>query len=88
MDSTSANELTEFYHFIGGQLGSGCTGMSPEECLDLWRVHRQGPRELAENVAAINAAIAESARGEGRPAGEVIAELRAELHLPCTPDDE
>ncbi len=38
MASIMANELQQFYQFIGCQLEQDPVGMSPEECLDIWRV--------------------------------------------------
>ena len=86
MASIMANELQQFYQFIGCQLEQDPVGMSPEECLDIWRVQHPSPEELADSVAAIRTALEEARRGEGQPADEVIAELRADLNLPANRD--
>jgi Arc/MetJ-type ribon-helix-helix transcriptional regulator len=46
------------------------------------RLIDEDEEELRETKAAIEQALEESARGEGRPADEVFAELRAEYGLP------
>lgn len=82
MGSDNITELTQFQQFVTRQIENGGRDMSPEECVDLWRADHPEPDDLADSVAAIMTALGESARGEGRPADEVVAELRAELKLP------
>ena len=86
MASITANELQQFYQFIGDQLDGTAADMSPEDCLDLWRIQNPSPEEIADSVAAIRTALGEAQRGEGRPAHEILAELRAELQLPAIED--
>ena len=68
MASIMANELQQFHQFIGCQLEQDPVGMSPEECLDIWRVKHPSPEELADSVAAIRTALEEARRGEGQRA--------------------
>lgn len=84
----TATELEQFHQFVGRQLKNGGFDTSPEECLDSWRAEHPSPDDFAASVAAITIALAESARGEGRPAAEVITALRAEFKLSAVGTDE
>jgi hypothetical protein len=75
-------ELAQFHQFVAHKFQAGGLDLSPEECLDLWRAEHPSSAEMADSVAAIQRALAESGRGEGRPAADVVAELRTELGLP------
>ena len=86
MAALTANELQQFYRFIGDQLEADTVDMSPEECLDLWRIQHPSPDEIADGVAAIKTALGEAQRGEGRPAHEILAELRGEFGLSAAGD--
>jgi hypothetical protein len=88
MNHPSPDDLQQFRDFVNEQLMNGGKHMSPEECLDLWRLHHPSAEELAESVAAIREALEQSARGEGRSARDVLAELRAELNLPAVREHE
>lgn len=72
-----SSELAQFHRFVEGILGEGNVDISPEECLDQWRSLHPSDDELAASAAAVRAAIAESEAGLGRPAEQVLAELRA-----------
>lgn len=83
---TSA-DLVAFHEFVAEKLRTGGRELSPEECVDLWRAEHPTPREIEASVAAIREAIEQSRRGEGRPASEVLAEIRSELRLPFRADE-
>ena len=72
-------ELEGFRDFLTEQLGSN---LSPEQCLDLWRVSHPQEDQAAEDLAAVYASIEDFKRGErGRPAGQTTRELRAEFGI-------
>ena len=78
-----ADELRDFHGFVTEKLEHGGVGLSPEEALDQWRADHPDPEDLAESVAAVRQALSDMAAGDvGRPADEVIAELRIRHQLP------
>jgi len=53
------------------------------ELVDSWEVGQVSPEEHAENVVAVQAAVEDMNNGDlGRPADELIQELRAEMTPP------
>lgn len=75
-------DLEGFRDFLTGLLSSGGRDVSPEQCLDLWRISHPAADLAAEDVAAVHASIEDFKRGDrGRPAGETTQELRLELGL-------
>ena len=80
--TTETNEVVEFHQFLSEQIQSGAKLKSLEKALVAWRRQRPVPPELAEDVAALREAIdAMDAGDRGRPAEEVIAEMRQKLAL-------
>ena len=81
-DTTS--DLQQFHTYVGQQLGNGSANLSPEECLELWRVDHPRSDDFEQSLAAVNESLAELARGKrGRPASEHIEELRKKHQLPA-----
>jgi hypothetical protein len=70
------NELTIFHRFVSEQLAEG-TFLTPEECLRAWRAEHPVENDLAESVAAVNRALAQADRGEGKPVDEFDRDFRA-----------
>jgi hypothetical protein len=64
MSSSYQNELANFHQFIGQQLASKHTNLSPEDALDLWREQNPCPDEDAETIAAIRESLANLEAGE------------------------
>lgn len=80
--SAPTNELSEFHQFLGRQLDESDEQLSPEEALDLWRSENPDPDLHTRNVAAVREAIADMQSGDkGRPAKEVLQEIRDDLGL-------
>ena len=80
MSVLAENEVVEFHQFLGENLTSGVAWKSPEQALESWRRQRPIPPELAASVVAVREAVdAMEAGDRGRPAAEVIAEMRAKL---------
>lgn len=70
-------ELENFRDFVTQQLSSGKTDLSPEQCLDIWRMTHPNEGQAAEDLSAVYASIDDFKRGErGRPAGQTTGELR------------
>ena len=76
-------QIDSFYRFATEQLASNGAEKSIDELYDQWRYENLRPEDVAENVAAVQAAIDDMNNGDtGRDAGEVERELREELNLP------
>jgi hypothetical protein len=73
------DDLESFHTFAEAKLAS--VGVeSLHELVDIWERARAIPELRAQDVAAVQAAIRDMQNGDlGRPAGQVIEELRAEL---------
>lgn len=74
MRSLPINSLADFHQFVGQQLASRASSqMTPEVAVALWRAHQ-------ESIIAIQEGLADVDAGRTFPAGDVISEIRAELH--------
>lgn len=83
MTPQATDELRDFHAFLGEKLKNGGADASPEEALDEWRALHPDPDLFEDDTAAIQEALDDMAAGDhGRPADEVIAELRAKYGLP------
>lgn len=70
-------ELERFRDFIAQQLAKGQADLSPEQCLDIWRVTHPSGDQATEDVVAVYASIDDFKHGErGRLAGQTTRELR------------
>lgn len=71
-----SNELAAFHAFVGEQIETGPSDLSPEEVLDLWR--DQHPDPASEDATeAIREALDDMAKGDrGRPIAEFDHEFR------------
>ena len=82
MSTVATNEVVEFHRFLSDGLQEGSNWKTPEQALAFWRRQRPISKELAESVKAVQEAVdAMHAGDRGRPAAEVIAELRQQLGL-------
>lgn len=80
--STIEQDLQSFTAFAQGHISSGAMAESLDELFDRWRQQIPSDELHAENVAAINAAIADFQNGDrGTPAGEHSRKLRREFGL-------
>jgi hypothetical protein len=79
-------ELRDFHRFLGEKLNDGKTDCSPEEALDEWR--RLHPDALADvdEVAAIQEALTDMAKGDiGIPFEDFDQDFRQRHRLPGKP---
>jgi hypothetical protein len=75
-----ASELRDFHQFLGEKLKNGSAQLSPEEALDEWREQHPEGIEFEDDTEAIQEALDDMANGDhGRPAEEVLAELRRRI---------
>jgi hypothetical protein len=84
MPAQTSDELREFHRFLGDRIACNGVNPSPEEALDEWR--RQNPSTLAasEDVAAIQEALADLAKGDrGIPFDEFDRDFRKRHNLPA-----
>lgn len=77
-----SSDLEQFHQFVGEQLARGEQLMTPEECLEVWRLNHPTPDEMAESIATIEEGLAQMRRGEGTPLGEFVRRFRAEKGIP------
>jgi len=71
-------EIESFHQFALQQLNGDCAELSVADLAGLWQTRNLPESELTESVAAIKASLQDLHNGDlGRPAEEVIAELRA-----------
>jgi hypothetical protein len=80
MKPTATNEeLREFYRFVGEKLKNGGAHMSPEDVVEEWR-DQHPDVEFEDDTEAIQAAYDDMLNGDkGRPAEEVLADLRRRI---------
>ena len=80
--ATTEQDLASFMSFVKLRIERGDTAASIDELFDQWRLENPSDELNAENVAAINASIADFQNGErGSPAGLDSAQLRKEFGL-------
>ena len=78
------SELAAFHRFIEEQLAGGAE-LTPEECLRVWRVEHPNDEELEESVAAVERALAQTERGEGKRLGDFDRDFRARHGVATNP---
>jgi hypothetical protein len=77
--SITNDDLKAFHQFAEARIANR-SAESLHELVEIWETERSTPELQAENVAAIRAALRDMEDGDtGRPAREVIQELRTEL---------
>lgn len=83
--AVTKNDLDAFHRFAEAKLASRCAE-SLHELVDIWEIESPTPQLHADNVAAVRAAVDDMQNGDtGRPAQQVVEELRTELagrHIP------
>ena len=87
MNTATPNELQAFHGFVAEKLKNGGANLTPEEAVDEWRELHPEPDDFEEDpgdgeddVAAIQAALDDLARGEkGMSLEEFDRELRKEF---------
>ena len=78
--ATPGEDLDRFSMFVRQRIGTGGSNLSLDDLFDLWRTENPPESLYAENVAAVNAAIADFRNGDrGTPAGEHSAQLRTQF---------
>jgi hypothetical protein len=77
MASEITGELASFVEFAKGQLVASQAGLTPEQCLALYRAEHPTDAELAAGFAAVNEAIYDMRKGDnGTPLEQFEQELR------------
>ena len=78
-------QIDSFHDFATQHVSNGGAGLSMEQLFDLWQEQQPSAEELTESVAAVKAALRDMENGDtGRPAEDVIAELRNEAGITTT----
>ncbi len=73
--SVTSDELENFHHFAQVRLQTAPVE-SLEELVDIWRLEHPSADERAEIHDAIRQGLADIQAGRGRPADEVMIDLR------------
>lgn len=79
MATKSTSELKAFRHFLDRQMENGRRGLTPEECVELWRSEQ---RERAAANEGIRRGLRDMKAGRGQPLEEFAAEFRKKNNLP------
>lgn len=79
--SLHETDLSDFVTFAARQLNDGGSQLTPEEVLDLWRAEHPAPAEFADSVAALQRALEQADRGEGRSLDEFDRDFRARQQI-------
>lgn len=84
MPTEMADELRDFHRFLSDKLSAGSADLSPEEALDEWRQLHPVSEASDEDVAAVQEALDDMAKGDrGIPFEEFDRELRKRYNLPA-----
>lgn len=75
-------DLDSFHRFAQQKLQNG-GAESIEELFDLWRIEHPSPKEQAEIHAVIRQGLADIQAGRGRPAEDVMRDVRLKYNLPA-----
>ncbi len=75
-------DLDSFHRFAQQKLQNG-GAESIEELFDLWRIEQPSPEDENEIHAIIRQGLADIKAGRGRPAEDVISDLRRKYNLPA-----
>jgi hypothetical protein len=77
---------SDFHRFLSDKLQNGGANWSPEEAVDEWRRLHPAAHDDADEVAAIQEALADRAHGDqGIPFDKFDREFRKRYHLPDQP---
>ena len=83
MSAQTIDELRAFHQFVGTKLHEESARCSPEEALDEWRRQHPDAQAAADDLAAIEEALAGVARGDrGIPFDEFDRDFRSRHNLP------
>lgn len=86
MFTDRVNDPRAFHEFLGTKLSSEGDPLTLDDCLGLWDAENQSDAERAETVQALREALDDMRAGDsGRPAREVVDELRRNHQLPSRP---
>ena len=82
MAVVTKEQLESFHRFASQRIDSGDNALSLSELLQLWLVENPTQEEQEDAHAAIRQGIEDIKAGRGRPAEEVMNELRDNTTLP------
>ena len=84
MAPKTIEELREFHRFLTDKLTNDGLDLSPEEALDEWRRIHPQPQALDEDVAAIQEAVDDMAKGDqGILFDQFDGDFRSRHNLPA-----
>jgi hypothetical protein len=75
----TSDDLHAFHQFAQAQVASD-GAQNLHQLVDLWEIDHPSPDDYAHDLAAVQAALRDMESGDtGRPANELVKELRVEL---------
>jgi hypothetical protein len=84
MPSEMTEELRDFHRFLTDKLNADGVDLSPEEALDEWRRLHPQTKAFEEDVAAIQEALDDIAKGDrGMPFDQFDRDFRRRHNLPA-----
>ena len=72
MATERIDDLRAFRDSVDAQLGNGGSGLTPEECLELWIVENCSDEEREETLVAIRQGLEDMYAGRTRPARDAL----------------
>jgi len=79
---TSTQELQSFQKYAAARIQNGGAMLELDDLLDEWKHQNPDPQQLQEDVVAVKAALRAMESGDaGRPAEEVVREIRTKYKL-------
>ncbi len=83
--STDESELFQFNEFVTGKLQNGGVDLTPEQCLELWRLQHPDRSQYEQSVKGIQSAIDEMKSGcGGISADELHSRMRSKYSSSAT----
>jgi hypothetical protein len=77
------SELESFHRFLGDQRVHGESTLTPEECLELWRIQNPPDETVEADILAVREALDDMDAGDqGQPLQAFLTEFRAGKLIP------
>jgi len=77
------SDLESFHRFATEQVDNGDADLTFAQLYEMWRIQNPGRKQLAEDVAAVRAAIHDMEEGDrGIPFEDHIREIRQKYDIP------
>lgn len=81
--AVTKDQLESFYHFANNELSANRSDLTLDQIYQTWRLENPTPEEQADVHIAIRQGIEDIKAGRGRPAEEVMEEMREKYNIPA-----